>query len=82
VKVFITGVAGFIGGSVAVTLIKAGHEVSGLVRSEARARDMKSPAWCAVKREREILSRSGLGRSSVTWLTLRCWSKRHKASMR
>jgi nucleoside-diphosphate-sugar epimerase len=36
-KVFITGVAGYIGGSVATTLIKAGHTVSGLVRSEARA---------------------------------------------
>ncbi|NIO41796.1 MAG: NAD-dependent epimerase/dehydratase family protein [Burkholderiales bacterium] len=40
-KVFITGVAGFIGGSVAVSLIKAGHDVSGLVRSEARARDVE-----------------------------------------
>ncbi len=40
-KVFITGVAGFIGGSVAVTLIKAGHEVAGLVRSETRARDVE-----------------------------------------
>ncbi len=40
-KVFITGVAGFIGGSVAVTLIKAGHEVTGLVRSETRARDVE-----------------------------------------
>lgn len=40
-NVFITGVAGFIGGSVAVTLIKAGHEVSGLVRSEARASEVE-----------------------------------------
>lgn len=40
-KVFITGVAGYIGGSVATTLIKAGHTVSGLVRSEARARQVE-----------------------------------------
>ncbi len=36
-KVFITGAAGYIGGSVATTLINAGHEVVGLVRSESRA---------------------------------------------
>lgn len=40
-KVFITGVAGYIGGSVATTLMKAGHTVSGLVRSEARARQVE-----------------------------------------
>ncbi len=40
-KVFITGAAGYIGGSVAVKLIKAGHQVAGLVRSEARARDVE-----------------------------------------
>jgi nucleoside-diphosphate-sugar epimerase len=31
-KVFITGAAGFIGGSIAAGLVKAGHEVTGLVR--------------------------------------------------
>ena len=40
-KVFITGVAGYIGGSVATTLIKEGYTVSGLVRSEARARQVE-----------------------------------------
>lgn len=40
-KVFITGAAGYIGGSVAVTLIGAGHKVTGLVRSEARAKDVE-----------------------------------------
>jgi nucleoside-diphosphate-sugar epimerase len=40
-KVFITGAAGYIGGSVAVTLIKAGHKVAGLVRSEKRARQVE-----------------------------------------
>lgn len=40
-NVFITGAAGYIGGSVAVTLIKAGHQVTGLVRSEARAREVE-----------------------------------------
>lgn len=40
-NVFITGAAGYIGGSVAVTLIKAGHKVAGLVRNEARAREVE-----------------------------------------
>ena len=31
-KVFVTGAAGFIGGSIAAGLVKAGHEVTGLVR--------------------------------------------------
>ena len=32
-KVFVTGAAGFIGGSIATALVKAGHQVTGLVRS-------------------------------------------------
>ncbi len=32
-KVFVTGATGYIGGSVAVRLVEAGHEVSGLTRS-------------------------------------------------
>jgi nucleoside-diphosphate-sugar epimerase len=36
-RVFLTGASGFIGGSVAVALIAAGHRVRGLVRSPAKA---------------------------------------------
>lgn len=36
-KVFVTGATGYIGGSVAVGLLKAGYRVVGLARSEARA---------------------------------------------
>lgn len=36
-KVFCTGASGYIGGSVAAALISAGHDVSGLVRSHAKA---------------------------------------------
>lgn len=32
-KVFVTGAAGFIGGSIASALVKAGHQVTGLVRN-------------------------------------------------
>ena len=32
-NVFVTGAAGFIGGSIATGLIKAGHKVTGLVRN-------------------------------------------------
>lgn len=37
VKVLVTGATGYIGGSVATGLLEAGHEVHGLVRSDARA---------------------------------------------
>ncbi len=36
-RIFVTGTSGYIGGSVAAALAAAGHEVSGLVRSEASA---------------------------------------------
>jgi nucleoside-diphosphate-sugar epimerase len=36
-RIFLTGANGFIGGSVAATLIAAGHRVRGLVRSKAKA---------------------------------------------
>ena len=36
-KVFVTGAAGYIGGSLADALLRAGHQVVGLVRSEDRA---------------------------------------------
>jgi len=40
-KVFITGAAGYIGGSIATALIRSGHNVSGLVRNELRAREVE-----------------------------------------
>jgi nucleoside-diphosphate-sugar epimerase len=40
-KVFVTGAAGYIGGSVAAGLIGAGHRVTGLVRSQARASEVR-----------------------------------------
>jgi len=39
-NVFITGAAGFIGGSIATGLVKAGHKVTGLVRSAEQAEEM------------------------------------------
>ena len=36
-KIFITGASGYIGGSVAAALMAAGHQVSGLVRSNDTA---------------------------------------------
>ncbi|CAD5203593.1 NAD-dependent epimerase/dehydratase family protein [Pseudomonas sp. FEN] len=40
-NVFITGAAGFIGGSIATGLVKAGHRVTGLVRSAEQAEAMR-----------------------------------------
>ena len=39
-KVFITGATGYIGGSVAALLMKLGHEVVGLARSESKASEL------------------------------------------
>ncbi len=40
-KIFITGASGYIGGSVAARMMAAGHQVTGLVRSEARADEVR-----------------------------------------
>jgi nucleoside-diphosphate-sugar epimerase len=41
-NVFITGAAGFIGGSIATGLVQAGHNVTGLVRSAEQAKELKA----------------------------------------
>ena len=41
-KVFCTGVSGYIGGSVAAHLVAAGHQVTGLVRSAEKADAVRS----------------------------------------
>lgn len=41
-NVFITGAAGFIGGSIATGLVQAGHNVTGLVRSAEQADELKA----------------------------------------
>lgn len=39
-RVFVTGASGFIGSAVAAALVRAGHDVLGLVRSPEKARDL------------------------------------------
>jgi nucleoside-diphosphate-sugar epimerase len=41
-KVFVTGAAGFIGGSIAAALVRAGHEVTGLVRDPVQVRELET----------------------------------------
>ena len=41
-NVFVTGAAGFIGGSIATGLIRAGHKVTGLVRSQDQADELSA----------------------------------------
>lgn len=40
--VFVTGAAGFIGGSIATGLVAAGHQVTGLVRSAEQANELRA----------------------------------------
>lgn len=41
-NIFITGAAGFIGGSIATSLVQRGHHVTGLVRSAEQAQEMEA----------------------------------------
>ncbi|HTQ70769.1 MAG TPA: NAD-dependent epimerase/dehydratase family protein [Acidocella sp.] len=40
-KIFVTGASGYIGGSIAATLARQGHEVRGLIRNPARADELR-----------------------------------------
>ncbi|MEI4521183.1 NAD-dependent epimerase/dehydratase family protein [Pseudomonas sp. CCNWLW23] len=47
-NVFVTGAAGFIGGSIATGLVQAGHNITGLVRSAEQAGELKALGMNAV----------------------------------
>ncbi|MGF6170040.1 NAD-dependent epimerase/dehydratase family protein [Pseudomonas moraviensis] len=47
-NIFVTGAAGFIGGSIATGLVQAGHKVTGLVRSAEQADELKALGMNAV----------------------------------
>ena len=47
-NVFVTGAAGFIGGSIATGLVEAGHQVTGLVRSPEQADELQAIGITAV----------------------------------
>ncbi len=48
-KIFMTGASGYIGGTVADSLVKAGHTVSGLARNDASAAKLRQHGMQAVR---------------------------------
>ena len=47
-KIFVTGATGYIGGSVAERLLREGHTVTGLVRSDSGAKEIEARGMRAV----------------------------------
>lgn len=47
-KIFVTGATGYIGGSVAERLLREGHAITGLVRSESAAKEIEARGMRAV----------------------------------
>jgi len=61
-KVFMTGASGYIGGTVADSLIKAGHSVTGLARTEGAAAKLRAHG---IEPERGDLSSHGVVRNAA-----------------
>lgn len=67
-KVFVTGAAGYIGGSVAQRLVAAGYEVTGLTRSQDKAPLLKEQGVDAVVGsldDRDLLTQAALAADAV-----------------
>lgn len=61
-KIFMTGASGYIGGTVAQSLIKAGHSIAGLARTEGTATKLRAHGIEAVRGE---LSAHGVVRTAA-----------------
>lgn len=78
-RIFCTGASGYIGGSVAAALVAAGHDVSGLVRSERSAEQVRALGVAPVLGSLDDLEilRHAAGRADVV---INAASSDHEAS--
>jgi nucleoside-diphosphate-sugar epimerase len=79
-KIFVTGAAGYIGGSVAAALMRAGHHVAGLVRNDERAAQVRTRGIAPVigtLDDRALLARCARTADAV----IHCADADHRASV-
>ncbi|GEM_PF-2486181 len=66
-QVFLTGASGFIGSRILAELVTAGHQVTGLARSESSAQALKAAGPTSI---------------AVRWRSLKPWPPPRSAPMR
>ena len=79
-NIFITGASGFIGGSIAAGLVRAGHHVRGLIRNPEHAAELQAPRHRTGRRHARR-SRAADRRSPAADAVINAASSDHRAAV-